>query len=180
VGGREVPFASKDELLKQMPFLKKKFLYAGDFAQSSLEKIFSKEKLVAAEKFEANYFSNAVLINQGGLNFTTIALPWEAQLNTYRDAVIVGMGSNGLPDILLTGNYYENNIQIGRNDAGFGTILTHAGNNSLKCENINGAIIKGQVRRVKGLTIRKKPSFILAKNNDSIRVITFTQPGNKF
>ena len=28
-----------------------------------------------------------------------------------------------LPDILLVGNYYENNIQMGRNDADFGTIL---------------------------------------------------------
>ena len=40
VNGEEIPFATKQELEKQMPFLKKKFLYAEDFAKSSLTSLF--------------------------------------------------------------------------------------------------------------------------------------------
>jgi hypothetical protein len=180
VSGREVPFANKEELLKQMPALKKDFLYAEDFAKSSLEKIFSKNKLSAAEKLEANYFANAVLTNQGGLNFTLTALPWQAQLSCYRDAAIVNANDDKLPDILIAGNYYDNNIQMGRYDADFGTLLINTGKGSFKCESINGQVISGQVRHIKEITIGKQPSYILAKNNDSVRVIRFKQPGNKF
>ncbi len=43
VAGKEIPFATKAELEKQMPVLKKKFLYAEDLAKASLTDIFSKE-----------------------------------------------------------------------------------------------------------------------------------------
>ncbi len=45
LNGKEIPFASKDELQKQIPNMKKKFLYAEDFAKASLDEIFQDEKL---------------------------------------------------------------------------------------------------------------------------------------
>ena len=86
-----------------------------------------KKKLEEAQVHTANYFANAMLINDGNLNFTVKALPWEAQLTSYRDAIVVDANADGLPDILLTGNYYDNNIQMGRYDADFGTILINKG-----------------------------------------------------
>ena len=62
--GHELPFANKEELEKQMPGLKKKFLYAEDFAKASFTEIFPREKLNKAKIWTANYFSNAVLMNQ--------------------------------------------------------------------------------------------------------------------
>ncbi len=41
LANKEIPFANKDELQKQMPSLKKKYLYASDFAKASLADIFS-------------------------------------------------------------------------------------------------------------------------------------------
>ena len=93
----------------------------------------------------ADYFANAMLINNGGLNFTTVPLPWQAQLSSYRDAVIIDANNDELPDILLGGNYYDNNIQMGRYDADFGTVLVNRGNGNFVCENMNGLAIKGQV-----------------------------------
>ena len=57
----ELPFADKEELEKQMPELKKRFLYAEDFAKASLRDIFSVDKLSKADTLSADYFSNAVL-----------------------------------------------------------------------------------------------------------------------
>ncbi|HEY5463196.1 MAG TPA: VCBS repeat-containing protein [Hanamia sp.] len=171
--GREIPFANIADLEKQIPILKKRFLYAADFAKASLDDIFTKEKLANSEILTENYFQSAVLINQGNLNFTVQPLPWQAQLSSYRDAVVIDANGDNLPDILLVGNYYGNNVQMGRNDADFGTILINKGNGQFTCESINGLEIKGQVRHIKKINIGKKEAYILARNNDSTMVIDF-------
>ena len=171
--GREIPFANKDELQRQLPTLKKKFLYAEDFAKADLAKIFTSEKLDKAELLTANYFSNAILINQGNLNFTVQALPWQAQLSSYRDAVVIDANHDNLPDILLVGNYYNNNIQMGRYDADFGTILLNKGNGNFSVESINGLQIKGEVRHIRKIMINKREAYILARNNETTMVIAF-------
>jgi hypothetical protein len=175
VNGKEVPFASKDELQHQLPNIKKKFLYAEDFAKATIDEIFEGKKLEEAQVHTANYFANAMLINNGNLNFTVKALPWEAQLTSYRDAMVVDANADGLPDILLMGNYYDNNIQMGRYDADFGTILINKGKDNFDCENINGLQVRGQVRHVKKISIAGRDAFILAKNNDSTRVIGYSR-----
>jgi hypothetical protein len=101
-------------------------------------------------------------------------LPWLAQLSSYRDAVVVDANHDKLPDILLAGNYYSNNIQMGRYDADFGTILLNKGNAHFTAENINGLQVKGEVRHIRRIMINKKEAFILARNNDSAMVIQFT------
>ncbi|MEO6001212.1 MAG: VCBS repeat-containing protein [Chitinophagaceae bacterium] len=174
VNGKQIPFANKSELERQMPVLRKKFLLAEDFAKASLEEIFSSEKLKKAELFQANYFSNAVLINKGNLKFDLQPLPWEAQLSPYNDAIEVYADNDSLPDIMIVGNYYENNIEMGRYDADFGTILLNRGQGIFEYSGINGLTIKGQVRHIKSIHLaEKKQAFILTTNSDSTRVIQF-------
>ncbi|MGK2861560.1 MAG: VCBS repeat-containing protein [Chitinophagaceae bacterium] len=177
ISGKEFPFGNKDDLQKQLPYIKKKFLYAGDFAKASIKDIFGSAKLKEAQLLTADYFANAVLINNGNLNFTTVDLPWQAQLTPYRDAVIIDANNDQLPDILLGGNYYGGNIQQGRYDADFGCILVNKGNGNFACETINGVVVKGQVRRIKPIEINGRKSFVLVRNNDSTRVIQFSSIG---
>lgn len=173
LNGKELEFANIRELEKQIPIIKKRFLSARDFAKASLEDIFTKEKLQSADTLTANYFSNAILINDGKLNFSVQPMPWQAQLTPYKDAVVVDANGGNLPDILLVGNYYENNIQIGRNDADFGTILVNEGNGKFEAVTLNGLQVKGQVRHIHEINIRGKKAYILARNNDSTMVIQF-------
>jgi enediyne biosynthesis protein E4 len=179
LGEKEIPFANKAELEKQVPLLKKKFLYAEDFAKATLSDLFSAEKLKDAAVFTTDYFSNAVLINKGNLQFETIAMPGDAQLTPYKNAVIVNANNDDLPDVLLMGNYYENNIEMGRYDADFGSILVNKGNGKFVCEPINGLSVKGQVRRIRKITINNRDAYILALNNDSTRIIQFDLPPDK-
>jgi enediyne biosynthesis protein E4 len=175
VQGKEIPFANKSELEKQMPVLKKNFLYAEDFAKARLNDLFPSDKLKAAKVLTANYFSNAILINDGHLQFTTQALPWDAQLTSYRDAAIINANNDNLPDLLLGGNYYDNNIEMGRYDADWGTLLINKGNDHFEVEKPNGLPIKGQVRRIQKMEVAKKDAFVLARNNDSVMVIRFSK-----
>ena len=135
--------------------------------------IFRKEKLEKADLFSANYFSNVILINNGNWNFTLKELPWEAQLTLYRDAAIADVNNDNRPDILLVGNFYPNNIQMGEYDGDYGTVLINNGNGNFSCGALNGCPIKAEVRHVKKITYGKKEAFILARNNDSLKVIRF-------
>jgi hypothetical protein len=171
IGDKEIPFANKAELEKQIPLLKKKFLYAGDFAKATLEELFSKEKLESASVLKADYFRNAILINDGHQNFKVQALPWQAQLSPLKDGAILDINKDGLPDILLAGNYYDNNIEMGRYDADFGTLLVNKGKNKFEPQLLKGSEIKGQVRHISPLQVRGGQAFILAKNSDSTEVI---------
>ena len=120
----------------------------------------------------ADYFSNAILINNGNLQFEAKPFPGEAQFTSFKDAVVIDANDDDLPDILLVGNYYDNNIEMGRYDADFGTVLVNRGRGGFICENINGLVIKGQVRKIKPLNIAGQKAYIIAKNSDSAMVIS--------
>jgi enediyne biosynthesis protein E4 len=173
LNGKEIPFATKDELQKQMPFLKKKYLYAQNFAKASLTDLVGSEKLKTSEVLEADYFANAILINHGNLNFSTEALPWKAQFSTLRDGVVVDANDDSLPDMILTGNYYDDNIQMGRNDADYGTVLLNQGKAKFSADVINGIVLKGQTRHIRKIKIHQRDAYILVRNNDSTEIIQY-------
>lgn len=173
LGDKEIPFANKAELEKQMPILKKKFLYAEDFAKASLTDLFGSDKLRSADKWTADYFSNAILLNDGHMNFSLQAMPFEAQLTSYRDAVVVNANNDEWPDLLLVGNYDGNNIEMGRYDADYGTLLLNQGGRSFSTSLMNGYAVKGEIRHARPLQLGSVRAIILACHNDSLRLIRF-------
>jgi hypothetical protein len=171
LGGKEVPFYNKAEMERQMPDIKKRFLYAKDFAVASLEDIMTSEKMESAELHSADYFYSAVLLNHGNLKFTIHELPWQAQLSTLKDAVVVDANKDEFPDLLMVGNYYENNIEMGRYDADFGSLLLGDGSGGFQYAGLDGLSIKGQARKVQPIKVDGKQAFIVARNNDSVLVV---------
>ena len=92
------------------------------------------------------------------------------------------LDGDSLPDILLVGNYYENNIQMGRYDADYGTILLNKGHDSLSAVPLNGVAVKGQTRHIQEIAIAGRKAYILARNDDSVVVIRFAdtqRPGRQ-
>ena len=175
--GREIPFANKDELIKQLPVLKKQYLYAGDFAKANLNELFGKEKLAEADKFEATEFSNALFLNDGKGNFTLQSLPAIAQWSNLRSAIALPNRANGLPDIWLGGNFYENNIQMGRYDADRGTILVNNGKGGFAAATPCIPGITGQVRKMARirLGVKGEEAVVLAKNNEGLQLMKRVQ-----
>ena len=90
-----------------------------------------------------------------------------------KDAVIVNANNDNLSDILLVGNFYANNIEMGRYDADYGTVLINHGKNSFTAETINGLVLKGQSRHIKPVNIGKEQAYIIVKNNDSTLIIKY-------
>jgi enediyne biosynthesis protein E4 len=75
---------------------------------------------------------------------------------------------------LLYGNYYGNNIQLGRYDADFGKLLINKGNCRFEVHNTEGVQIKGEVRQMLPISIAKNgrgKTFVQAINNEKVRII---------
>jgi enediyne biosynthesis protein E4 len=168
----EIPLSSKMEIEKRIPALKKKYLYAADFAKASITEILSKQKLDKALQYKVNYTSNAIIKNMGNGSYETIAMPYNAQWSSYYAGAVIDANKDGKQDMLLAGNFYDNNVQLGRLDADYGTLLIN-NNNSFIAENIQHVKIQGQVRNILPITINGKQAYILAKNNEALQVIQF-------
>lgn len=173
VNGKEIPFASKGEMERQLPVLRKKFNYARDFAEAKLQDIVSADALSDAQHYSADYFGSCVLLNNGNLKFDVQELPWQTQLTSFRDAVAVNVNGDKFPDILMVGNYYENNIEMGRYDADYGSLLVSDDKGGFRYQTLNEVAIKGQSRKVRELKIGNREAFVIARNNDSTVVIEF-------
>jgi len=169
--GKEIPFAGKDEIQRQLPMVKKSFLYAEDFAKATIDQIFSRAKLDAATVSTAYHFANTLFINEGNFKFRAEDLPWEAQQTAYKSGIVCDANGDKLPDVLLMGNYYDNNVQMGRYDADYGTLLLNQGKGKMIVEPLNGLQVKGQVRKIQSINIGGKKSFVLARNKDTMLII---------
>jgi hypothetical protein len=169
---KEIPFATKMDLEKQVPSLKKKFLYAEDFAKATLNDLFGPEKLKQAKQLTANQFSHTLFVNNNGV-FEEKPLPWQTQLNNYKTSFIFNANNDSFPDVLLLGNYFDNHVQIGRQDGDFGTILINKGKGVFEYNTFKGFVDVKQVRKIKPVQINKQTVFILARNNATLSFITF-------
>lgn len=167
----EVIFANKKEAEKQFPYIKKEFIFAKDFAKATIGEILGKDKLAQSKVLEASYLSNAILENNGNGEFILKSLPQNAQFAPYYTAEIMDVNNDKLSDVLLMGNFYDCNIQMGRYDADYGTLLLNKGKNHFEKVMLNGLVINGQVKRSKPITIKGAKAIVIAKNNDTVQVI---------
>lgn len=170
---KELPFYNKSEMERQMPEMRKRFLYAKDFATASLDEIVADKKLKTADRYTADFFSSVLLVNKGNMRFDMQTLPWEAQLSSLRDGVVLNANNDSLPDVFLVGNYYENNVEMGRYDADFGSLLLNNGLGGFTYARLDGVTIRGQSRRVKKIKIGGREAFVIGRNNENSMVIRF-------
>ncbi|MHA4738086.1 VCBS repeat-containing protein [Dyadobacter sp. MSC1_007] len=172
LNGKESLFPTKLEMEKQMPAIRKKYTYAAEFARTSIVDLVGEDKLKNAQVLTADYFQNAVLVNDGKGNFQLKPLPFRAQWSPFYDAHIVDANGDKLPDVLIMGNFYECNIQMGRYDADYGTVLINKGNCDFTVEPINGLQIKGQVKRLKEIKLKSGTAIVAARNDDKLVIIS--------
>jgi hypothetical protein len=114
--------------------------------------------------YEANWMANSLLVNDGKGKFTIQAMPWEAQLSPFRTAFAEQA------QLILAGNFYENNVEMGRYDADFGTLLQWR-NQQWVASALPGLVIKGQVRQLQPITIKGEKALIAVRNNAPLMVV---------
>ena len=172
LNGRYYPIADRDELIAQMPSLKKKILYYKDYASMAMSDLFTSEVIDQAEKFEVDMLESSILIN-GASGFTIQTLPQEAQYSSVFAIEPMDVNSDGWTDLVLGGNQYLVKPQFGRQDALNGLIL-FGSKEGYSSGNIEFLDIEGQIRDIKKLKYKGDQFILFAINNQSIEVYETT------
>jgi len=165
-GSVETPFASKDALVKQLPFLNKEFLSYSKFASATLEELFGKDKLNNSQikkvyELETSYFENL-----GNSTFQKKAIPLLSQISQTRKMICDDLDGDGDLDVILMGNNHHISTQLGRLDALHGLILYNDGRGNF-IQNPTHLKVDGQVNDIKKLKIKHTEGYLIGRNDDS-------------
>jgi hypothetical protein len=171
VDGDYYPVHDKDELIKQLPSLKKKLLYYADYANVSMSDLFSEELLSSSLVLELDTTDSMILLSSE-MGYQSIPLKDEAQYSSIY-AVEKGAQNNTSATLYLGGNQYGFKPQYGAYDASSGWRLDLNYENELT-QQIRPLNISGQIRQLRVIsTDSARDSLILlaAINNQSIQSI---------
>lgn len=168
--GSLYPFALRQEIIKQMSSVKKKFLFYKDYANKSLPDIFDADLLEKATKLSFYESRTSLLINNGKAGLELKPLPIEAQFAPVYGTELFDIDSDGDTDIILGGNLFSVKPEIGRYDALAGMALINQGSNNFTAMSSgqSGIGIKGEVRHIALLKGKKGSTLAFVRNNDSM------------
>lgn len=133
---KEFPAFNRDDIVSQIPGLKKKILTYKEFGNADIHSIFSKEQLDNALKLTMTNFASCLFLNSGGGKFTLTPLPREAQLAPVFGMVADDFNGDGYLDLALNGNDFGNEVTNGRYDAFNGLILKGNGKGQFEAMSI--------------------------------------------
>ncbi len=169
IGDKEYPFYTRDEMTKQLPYLKKKFLSYHKFAESSLKDIFSEQELAACSLLMAKTFEHSYVENLGNRKFKVTPLPKASQFSTVNAALSGDFDSDGTLDAIVAGNFYGVNVQMGRYDASYGLLLKGKGKNGFTAipPVASGISIPGETRRLRKIHVGKGEYILALRNNNT-------------
>ena len=166
----EVLFPTYREVTSQMPDFKKEYLFAKDFAKTKVEDFTGRIQLDQKDILEAYIFENSYFENKGDMSFTRQALPRRLQFSCLNSAIARDFNNDGLKDVLLAGNYFENNIELGRYDADYGNLMLNS-DEGFKENNIHSLKIDGQNRGIEPLKVKDDTYWIFVKNDEAADVL---------
>ncbi|MEP3209773.1 MAG: VCBS repeat-containing protein [Maribacter sp.] len=170
--GESYPVFSKDDLIGQLPNLKKKYINYADYADQKMTDIFSADELSRSTVLDAQTFATSYIENLGNNTFRMAPLPAPVQFSPVYGILIQDFNADGNMDILLAGNFFGTRVKYGRYDANKGVLLLGDGNGDFvatSCKE-SGLSIDGEVRDI--TSVRQADAsqlLIFARNNDYVK-----------
>ena len=172
VDGRDKPVFMKRDIDEGLPGIKKQNLRNTDFAKKSIDQMFSKQQLEKALVKKIDFLSSVVAISQGNGNFTVQSLPFQLQLSSVKSVVCKDLNHDGALDLIIGGNEFNFQPQLGRLDANLGEVLINdgKGNFNVLSKEKSGLSLSGMMRDIVYVPIQNNAVFLFLRN-DSIPVL---------
>lgn len=164
------PLADKDELIAQMPVLKKKIVYYNDYANKKVDEILPSGLLENAYQVELNRLETTLYLG-GKDGFLPLALPPEIQYApVYAIQYLIDEKSNE-KSLYLGGNQYLVKPQFGRYDAskGWKLSLHNEAATNLVFGKPKSLTIDGQIRGIAPLKLNNKTTMLFVINDEEIQ-----------
>ncbi len=160
------PIVDRDELISQIASLKQKLLFYKDYANATMQNIFSNEQLEKAIIVDINTVNTTLFINNNN-KFDTQSLPNEIQYSNVEAIDVLDINKDGYLDLLFGGNQYLIKPQFGRQDASQGWLVYGDKENTFN--RVVSLGIKGQIRDFNVSKINDIIYLLTSINNDSLK-----------
>ena len=176
VQGQNYVYASRDEMISQVPAMRKRFESYKAYASATFEETFTRQELKDAFIVKSECFESSYLENKGNGIFHRKALPMRCQFAPIFGMVSADYNNDGHIDILMTGNSYSTEVSTGNYDAMSGLFLAGDGKGNFTPENSNttGFTADGDAKGMAQINLVDNSSEILvANNNDKLECYEF-------
>jgi hypothetical protein len=127
--GQSYPYASRDEALGQVSFLKTRFTDYNAYAGATMENLFTPAELKDARSMRASTLATMYFENTGQL-LKSKKLPVESQFSSVHAIEVFDVDEDGDKDLILVGNDTYQRVRMGKMDANRGTVFLNDGRGS--------------------------------------------------
>ncbi len=162
IQGQCYPLFSRDQLIDQMPSMRKKFIRYKDYSGTTLDKLFTPEQQKGMDVYKTRFFESGVLLNEGNGRFSFVAFPEKAQLSNINDFVIADFDKDGTKDIVACGNSNDAAVMVGNYDAAAAVFLKGDGKGGFETlpHTTDGFKVRGECRKMVYLPENKTLVFL--------------------
>ncbi|RXG23916.1 VCBS repeat protein [Leeuwenhoekiella polynyae] len=166
INGVSYPVPGRDELLGQVPRLKKHYKTYESYAATSTDDLLKTAAIKPRFTYQINELKSSYLENTGDGKFKLNVMPEELQVSAIQDFVIADFDADGQNEILAAGNLFPFRVNIGRLDASFGTIFTYDSGKILTEGFTNKTWLDGDVRYLAVMNFNSGEKRLLVTRND--------------
>jgi enediyne biosynthesis protein E4 len=171
--GKNYPVFSKDDISKQLDFIRTKFVDYAAYSDKEITDIFSEKELKEASILKAKMFQSSYLENLGNNKFKLTSLPLMAQMAPIYAISVQDVNKDNKLDIILGGNFFGTRVKYGRYDASKGLVLIGNGKGkftALKIEE-SGLNISGEIKDIHVIkSVNNTLTLLFTRNNLPIKV----------
>jgi hypothetical protein len=172
IQGKNYPVHPRDQLAEQIPIFKKRFTSFASYGAQTFEQMIRSDELHDAYTLKCTMMQSVYVENLGDGKFTERPLPMLAQTAPVFGIIADDVDHDGRTDLMIGGNLYSTDVQIGRYDALPLQVLKGNGRGYFTCMSQEQSGISLN-KDVKGLAEVFAPGIrllIAAANNDSLTV----------
>lgn len=166
--GKYYPIVEKDELVAQIPSLKKKLLYYKDYGKADMVSTFSEEVLETTSFFDLQLLESTIFFNENG-RFIAKKLPSELQYAPIYAITASDIDEDGHVDLFFGGNQYFVKPQFGRYDASLGWAIFGPYTKNQPKSTVIPMGIKGQIRALEWIDQENKKVLVAPMNDEKTK-----------
>ena len=168
------PIVDKDELISQLPNLKKKIVKYENYANASVEDLFSTTQLEEGQISELNTLKSAVFLSTAE-GYISHELPSEIQYAPVYAIAQIDKGNPSKGVLFFGGNQFLVKPQFGRYDASKGWGIDYSINqNKIAFETPKILGVNGQIRKLKIVNSQSRNQLLIGINDNEAKMLDLT------
>lgn len=169
--GQKYPSASRDEVLGQVNFLKKKYLNFKSYSEVTMDSLFTPGQREGANSIFINRLKTSYFALAQSGKFTEKSLPVQVLFSPVFASEAVDVNGDGNLDLVIGGNLLFSKLKFGRYDSNHGMVLLGDGKGGFEYLNPtrSGLSLKGEIRAI----LAMDDYLLIDLNGEGIRIYKY-------